>query len=174
RLSLLPRSVSLLAVVLIASVLMAPLTLGQEQPPVATWPVDPAVVLAEFNPPRDPWGPGHRGIDLAAEAGEPVRSIGPGNVAYVGVIAGKPVVAIKHPSGLRSTYEPVVAEVAIGALVQGGERIGIVADPSAPGARLGHCSARCLHLGLRYQGVYIDPMLLLRSRAILLPLGQVN
>jgi murein DD-endopeptidase MepM/ murein hydrolase activator NlpD len=102
-----------------------------------------------------------------------VRSIGPGRVAYVGLIAGKPVVAIQHASGLRSTYEPVVAEVTVGTQVHGGDRIGVVADPRAPGARLGHCSARCLHLGLRSQGVYIDPMLLLHSRAILLPLGQV-
>lgn len=163
-----------MAILLIAcSMRIAPQAIGQQQAPGVAWPIEPAIVIEPFDAPETPWGRGHRGIDLAAEPATPVRSIGPGRVAYVGVIAGKPVVAIEHPSGLRSSYEPVDAEVTVGSTVQSGDRIGVVADPDAPGARLGHCSARCLHLGLRSQGVYVDPMLLLRSRAVLLPQGQI-
>lgn len=151
----------------------APVSHALEPPPVAVWPVEPPVLLNAFDPPETAWGRGHRGIDLVAQVGTPVRAIGPGRVAFTGVTAGKPVIAIEHPGGLRSSYEPVSASVTLASIVQAGDTIGVVADPQAPGARLGHCSARCLHLGLRYQGQYVDPMALLRSRAILLPQGQV-
>ena len=146
---------------------------GQERTPGVAWPVEPAVVLQDFDPPARAWGRGHRGIDLQAAPGTQVRSVGPGQVAFVGVIAGKPVIAIDHPSGLRSSYEPVISVREVGDLVQAGDAIGVTADPRTPGARLGHCSARCLHLGLRAQGVYIDPLLVIRSGAILLPQEQV-
>jgi murein DD-endopeptidase MepM/ murein hydrolase activator NlpD len=137
-------------------------------PESITWPVDPPTVVEHFAAPATPWGRGHRGIDFLAAPGQSVYAIGPGRIVYVGVIAGKPVIAIEHPSGLRSSYEPVHASLSEGMLVQPGDVIGMVA------AAGGHCAKRCLHLGLRAWGRYVDPMLLLRSRAVLLPLGTVR
>src|SRR5262249_19725721 len=70
------------------------------------WPLSgsPAVVRG-FHPPALRYGPGHRGVDLAAAAGEPVLAAGAGTVVFAGVVAGRGVVSLSHPGGLRTTYE---------------------------------------------------------------------
>ena len=123
----------------------------------------PAIVRA-FDPPAEDWLPGHRGIDLRARTGTPVRSLTSGVVATAGPVAGKPVVTVVLPDGRRVTYEPVVATVARGDAVVRGELLGAVA-PSG-----GHCggSAGCVHVGLRDDDRYLDPARLL-ARAVLKP-----
>src|SRR5947209_1444726 len=71
------------------------------------WPLDgrPAVVRA-FAPPPRPWLPGHRGVDLGAAPGTIVRAAGAGTVSFAGRVAGRGVVSVAHPGGLRTTYEP--------------------------------------------------------------------
>ena len=64
-----------------------------------------------FAAPAGPFAPGHRGVDLAAAPGAPVRAAGDGVVAFAGRVAGRAVVSVDHPGGLRTTYEPVVAAV---------------------------------------------------------------
>ena len=93
-----------------------------------------------------------------------MRAAGDGRVAFVGTLAGRGVITIDH-GDLRTTYEPVEAEVALGERVRAGESIGTV------GTGTGHCgSGRCLHLGLRRGREYLDPMLLLgRTSARLRP-----
>jgi murein DD-endopeptidase MepM/ murein hydrolase activator NlpD len=130
------------------------------------WPLDPPVaVVAEFSAPAGPFGPGHRGVDLGGQVGDPVRSAGAGVVAFAGVVAGRGVVSVDHPGGLRTSYEPVTATLARG-------------DPVGAGAVLGrleavasHCPpAACLHWGLRRGGTYLDPRSLLGAvRVRLLP-----
>lgn len=139
--------------------------LGHSAPP-APWPVQPTAVLERFDPPEHPWGPGHRGIDLAAATGQPVRSMTPGRVGFAGTIAGKPVVTVLLADGRRVTYEPVHAAVASGSVVATGALLGHVA------ASGGHCGglAGCLHLGLKRGDEYLDPLLLVRRPAILVPL----
>lgn len=107
------------------------------------WPLagSPRVVRG-FQPPALPYGPGHRGIDLAADADAPVLAAGAGTVMFAGMVAGRGVVSVRHPGGLRTTYEPVSATVVTGAQVARGERIGTLA-PGHPG-----CPATvCLHWG---------------------------
>src|SRR5438105_2914584 len=78
--------------------------------PAWGWPVDGVpVVVRGFDPPPVPWATGHRGVDLRARAGAPVHAAGAGVVGYAGVLAGRGVVAIHHPDGLETTYEPVSA-----------------------------------------------------------------
>ncbi|MBD0291991.1 MAG: M23 family metallopeptidase [Jiangellaceae bacterium] len=124
-------------------------------------------VLRAFDPPAQPWLPGHRGVDLAATVGLPVYAAGDGVVAYAGLVAGRGVVVVRH--GLfRTTYEPVTGSVAVGQHVVAGDQIGVVS--SAPT----HCApATCLHWGLRKAATYLDPMGLLQTgRPRLLPLGE--
>ncbi|HKR50236.1 MAG TPA: M23 family metallopeptidase, partial [Pseudonocardiaceae bacterium] len=79
------------------------------------WPLPgrPAVVR-EFQAPTSPFGPGHRGVDLAAVAGAPVLAAGAGTVVFAGTVAGRGVVSVDHPGGLRTTYEPVLPTVTAG------------------------------------------------------------
>ncbi len=68
-----------------------------------------------------------------------------GTVAFAGRVAGRGVVSVDHPGGLRTTYEPVAARVSRG----DGSRRGTVAGP-ARAAAPSHClPATCLHWGLR-------------------------
>ena len=132
------------------------------------WPLTgDAVVTRPFQPPATAWGAGHRGVDLAAQVGEPVVSAGPGRVSYAGLLAGRGVVTVTHDGGLRTTYEPVTAEVVVGQQVTTGTVIGFLAT--------GHASCRpgttCLHWGLLRGDTYLDPLsLVTQGRLRLLPL----
>ena len=130
-------------------------------------PIDGARLVRRFDPPPQRWLPGHRGADLAAPAGTAVRAAGAGSIVYAGQIAGRGVVSIAHPGGLRTTYEPVlVGDHRPGDPVTVGERIGTLA-PGHPGCP----AAACLHWGLRRGADYLDPLALLGlGRVRLLPL----
>jgi murein DD-endopeptidase MepM/ murein hydrolase activator NlpD len=124
------------------------------------WPV-PGEVIRPFEPPQDPFGPGHRGIDIAAPLGTVVRAAQGGTVAFAGPVAGALFVSIDHPDGVRTTYS-WLSEVRVRA-----------GDPVAPGAPTGLTGAGHpgvppphLHFGARFAGQYIDPMLLLGGSVV--------
>lgn len=123
------------------------------------WPTPPPhQVVHAFDAPDHPFGPGHRGIDIAATAGGQVDAVEGGTVRFAGVVAGRGVVSVLHPDGLISTYEPVVAEVREGQEVGDGETLGVLETVAATTA---HCTGQhCLHLGARRGGEYLDPLLL--------------
>lgn len=127
--------------------------------PIFVWPLAGVpVVIGAFDPPAEPWLPGHRGVDLAAAMGQRVYASGTGTISFAGRVGGIGVVSITHPGGLRTTYEPVMASVHAGDAVGIGTPIGTI------GARLPHCApgpAACLHWGLIRAGVYLDPLMLL-------------
>lgn len=126
----------------------------------------PLAVVGAFRPPRSAWGAGHRGVDLAAPPGAVVRAAGAGTVAYAGRLAGRGVVTVVH-GPLRTTYEPVVASVRVGAQVAAGAALGGLAA-GHPGCPV----AACLHWGLLRGDDYLDPLALLRAAELrLLPLG---
>jgi murein DD-endopeptidase MepM/ murein hydrolase activator NlpD len=133
------------------------------------WPLTgDAVVTRPFQRPATAWGAGHRGVDLAGQVGQPVVSAGPGRVTYAGLLAGRGVVTVTHDGGLRTTYEPVTAEVVVGQQVTTGTVIGFLRDE-------GHASCRpgtaCLHWGLLRGDTYLDPLALItQGRLRLLPL----
>ena len=112
------------------------------------WPIAPPRIVAPFVAPAHEYGPGHRGIDLAAPEGSDVHSPAPGVVG----------------AGLVSTFERVVPGLAIGTVVDAGAVVGTVASG-------GHTPADAVHFGVREYGEYINPMLLLGGieRAVLLP-----
>ena len=124
-------------------------------------------MVRAFDPPDQPWLPGHRGVDLSARSGQPVLSAGAGRVTFAGTVAGRGVVTVTHSATLRTTYEPVRPRRPQGSVVAQGEVIGAVA------AVAGHCPpSTCLHWGAISAGVYIDPLgLVQRAHPVLLPLG---
>ena len=109
--------------------------------------------------PEKNWLPGHRGVDLAARTGQDILSPEDGVVAYVGVIAGVPVVSVDHPDGIRTTYQPVHATVSVGDEVAEGQPIGRMAPPNGD-----HDG---LHWGARTgKDAYINPLSLLDAPQI--------
>ncbi|VXB77546.1 M23 family metallopeptidase [Nocardioides sp. AX2bis] len=138
-----------------------------EQVPVGTWPLRPQPAVAHlFAPPPTPYAAGHRGVDLAAAAGQPVRAALPGTVTFAGSIAGRGVVVVDH-GDTRTTYEPVDASVRSGAEVDAGDPVGRVRPGPAS-----HCfPATCLHWGWIAGQTYLDPLLLVGAGPVrLLPL----
>ena len=120
-----------------------------------TWPVV-GPVLRPFDPPEDPYGAGHRGIDIATAVGTPTAAAQGGAVTFAGPIGGQLFVTIDHGGGLTSTYSWLSAiEVRKGQVVVQGERIGLT-GVGHPGGATPH-----LHLGAKLDGAYVDPMSLL-------------
>jgi murein DD-endopeptidase MepM/ murein hydrolase activator NlpD len=158
-----------LLTLLTAVLVLAPAgSVARAGPPGWEWPLPaPHVVVGVFDPPAEPWLAGHRGVDLRGHVREPVLAAGDGVVAFAGRVGGVPVVSVRHPDGLLTTYQPVTATVEAGDGVRAGQRIGRL---TAAGS---HCApAACLHWGLRRgPDDYLDPLLLVAAtRVRLVPL----
>ncbi|MGW3995048.1 M23 family metallopeptidase [Amycolatopsis sp. NPDC004772] len=124
--------------------------------PRLSWPLSPVPVITKyFDAPETPFGPGHRGVDLAAVPGQDVLAADQGVVVFAGLVGGRPVLSVDHDGGLRTTYEPVVSKVAVGDQVYRGQVLGTVL-PGHPGCAV----AACLHWGVRRGDEYIDPLAL--------------
>jgi murein DD-endopeptidase MepM/ murein hydrolase activator NlpD len=114
------------------------------------WPVDaPHAISRPFIAPATPYSAGHRGIDIRAPIGV-VYAPTAGVVSFVGVVVDRPVVSIRHPGGLVTSYEPVESALAAGEPVRRGDVIGFVVG--------GHCASPCLHFGVRLNGQYVSPL----------------
>lgn len=142
--------------------------------PRLRWPLQPRPVVARaFDPPAARWNRGHRGVDLTGTPGQPVYAAGPGTVVFAGELAGRPLVSVAHPGGLRTSYEPVRPAVRAGQLVQAGSPLGVLLA-GHPG-----CSTACLHWGAMWgpasRADYVDPLGLVADTPIRLkPLGRVR
>ncbi|MFI8088745.1 M23 family metallopeptidase [Streptomyces sp. NPDC086080] len=124
------------------------------------WPVGVRPrVLRGWEPPATVYARGHRGVDLAAAPGAPVRAVAAGRVRFAGRVAGRGVVSVELAGTgdppLRTTYEPVRASVTEGDEVTAGEVIGAV-EPTGS-----HCTVPCVHWGLLKADTYLDPLTLL-------------
>jgi murein DD-endopeptidase MepM/ murein hydrolase activator NlpD len=129
------------------------------------WPVPAPHTLARpFVAPATPYAAGHRGIDIRAAGGVEVRAPDDGVVHFAGFVVDRPVISIRHPGGVLSSFEPVEPLVATGDRVARGDVIGVLLP--------GHCASPCLHLGARIDGEYVNPLLFLGGldHAVLYPL----
>lgn len=137
--------------------------------PLWSWPVPaPHPVLRAYLAPPSRYGAGHRGIDVGGAPGAVVTAPDDGVVVFAGRIVDRGVLAIEHPGGVRSSFEPVTPTVRAGEVVHRGEAVAVVTPAGAHGAGV-------LHIGARLHGEYISPLLLLGGlrRAVLLSLeGQ--
>ena len=110
-------------------------------------------VTRGFDPGRPFEGGRHRGVDLAAAPGTPVRAACSGPVAFAGRIGGAGIVTLRC-GPWRVTHMPL-ATIAARGFAKRGAVIGTVArSPDHAG----------LHLGVRRDGTrfgYVDPLLFL-------------
>jgi murein DD-endopeptidase MepM/ murein hydrolase activator NlpD len=121
-------------------------------PPGRVPPLRPPVqgpLVRGFEPPSGPYGPGHRGIDLRSPPGAMVSAPAGGRVVFAGPVAGLRWVSVEVASGVVVTVGPLIRPVvAAGQQVVALFRLGRLAT--------GHRGG--LHLGLRVDGVYVDPL----------------
>jgi hypothetical protein len=117
-------------------------------------PVDGAVARP-FAAPLTSYGAGHRGVDLVAAPGTPVRAASDGVVVFAGSVAGSLHVVIRHSTDVRTGYS-FLRSIAVrtGEGVRRGAVVG-AAGGSGPDHEPG-----VLHFGLRIKGRYVDPMVL--------------
>jgi murein DD-endopeptidase MepM/ murein hydrolase activator NlpD len=130
------------------------------------WPVSPRpAVTRGFDAPSPNWNRGHRGVDLAGIPDQPVYAAGGGTVVFAGVLAGRPVISVAHPGGLRTSYEPVQAEVRPGQTVTTGQLLGtlLAGHPGCP-------APACLHWGAMWGAAahadYVNPLGLLAETPV--------
>jgi murein DD-endopeptidase MepM/ murein hydrolase activator NlpD len=117
-----------------------------------TWPVVGPVIRG-FDPPDSPYGSGHRGIDIAAPVGTPVRAAAAGVVTFAGPVGGRLFLTIDHGAGLESRYSFLSALTARrGDAVSEGQ---VVARSGT-----GHTGDLVpnLHVGVLLHDVYVDPL----------------
>ena len=125
------------------------------------WPVS-GPVIRSFDAPQDPYGTGHRGIDIAAPAGTPVVAAERGTVTFAGSVAGQLFVSIAHAGDVVSTYSWLSATlVHRGDTVTRGQAIGR-SGTGHPGST----EPEHLHLGVKLAGTYVDPLDYLSPRSL--------
>ena len=154
----------ILAAAVALAVVLAPVARAEDGR--LDWPLRPRpAVLRMFDAPSPNWNRGHRGVDLAGVPGQPVYAAAAGTVVFAGELAGRPLVSIAHPGGLRTSYEPVQPSIRVGQLVDAGTVVGELAA--------GHdgCAApACLHWGAMWGAAsradYVDPLGLVASTPI--------
>jgi murein DD-endopeptidase MepM/ murein hydrolase activator NlpD len=124
------------------------------------WPVTGPVIRG-FDPPEDPYSAGHRGIDIATAFGTAIRAPAAGVVTFSGKVGGQLFITLDHGDGLSSTYSWLSSTaVHKGDHVSGGATIGAT-GAGHPGSSVAH-----LHLGVKLDGGYIDPMIMLAPLSV--------
>ncbi|WP_336922762.1 M23 family metallopeptidase [Aquipuribacter sp. SD81] len=112
--------------------------------------------VRRFEAPPHAYGPGHRGVDLAAVPGEVLRAPAAGTVVFAGPVAGRGVVVVasgQGPQATRHALEPAEALVPVGTVVGAGDPVArLAASPRHAG-----CAVSCVHWGVRVAGRYVDP-----------------
>lgn len=107
-----------------------------------------------YDAPEDPFAPGHRGVDVGAPEGSPVRSSAAGVVSFAGSVAGNRTVTVDHREGLLTTYSFLgEVRVARGTPVEPGEVVGTVGRGHSNSSLPPH-----VHLSARRNGIYFDPL----------------
>ena len=154
-----------LAVVLLALALVAP---GAEAREPWSWPVR-GELIGPYRNGDDPYAAGqHRGIDIAAPAGTPVRAASGGTVRFAGPLGSAGNVVSIRTDGLDASYLHLGSIVVrVGTRVSAGERIGTVGTTGRRSASEPH-----LHLGVREAGerhAYRDPLTFLPPPAATRP-----
>jgi murein DD-endopeptidase MepM/ murein hydrolase activator NlpD len=103
----------------------------------------PGPVHDPYRPPPCRWCPGNRGIDFAANAGDPVAAVADGTIVFAGSV-GDDLFVVESVDDLRVTYG-YLGEIAVtvGQRVRRAEVIGRAQGP--------------VHVGLRRSTTYLDP-----------------
>lgn len=144
---------------------------GSQRSAPTNWvtPVPAMETIEAFDPPDKPWLKGHRGIDVLALEGEPLRAPTGGTVRFAGPVAGVATVSILTESDHVLTFQPAATSLKKGESFTAGEQIGTVGSG-------GHCQRSCLHIGAwpaASDRRYVDPGKFFgQEQSALLPLSR--
>jgi murein DD-endopeptidase MepM/ murein hydrolase activator NlpD len=116
------------------------------------WPVSGPITRA-FDPPGSPYGSGHRGIDIAVPFGTVIVAPNSGTVTFAGKVGGTLFLSIGHGGGIASTYSWVSALV-----VHKGDAVTSGEPVARTGAGHPGDLIPSLHLGVKLNGAYVDPL----------------
>jgi murein DD-endopeptidase MepM/ murein hydrolase activator NlpD len=152
---------------------LAPVEPRSPRVPALWMPVTGPLVRG-FDARAGPYGPGHRGIDIAAPVGELVRAPTAGRVVFAGPVAGVNWVTLVVAPGVLVTLGPLLDPVVTATRVRSRAPVGRI-GPGHPATRAAPASPAApaaLHLSVRVDGVYVDPLVYLvdRPRPRLVPL----
>jgi septal ring factor EnvC (AmiA/AmiB activator) len=134
----------------------------------ALWMPVTGPLVRGFDAQAGPYGPGHRGIDIAAPVGELVGAPAAGRVVFAGPVAGVTWVTLEVAPGVLVTLGPLLDPVATATRVRSKAPVGRI----GPGHAATPAAPATLHLSVRVDGVYVDPLVYLvdRPRPRLVPL----
>lgn len=111
-------------------------------------------LIRVYDAPDDPYAAGHRGADVAAASGTPVKASADGTVSFAGSVAGNRSVTLDHGNGLQTTYSYLATSIVItGQKLKLGAQVGTV-GAGHPNSGLGPH----VHLSARRSGTYFDPL----------------
>lgn len=127
----------------------------------------PLEVSGPYRAPPHKYGSGHRGIDVPATPGEVILAPTSATVSFAGPVAGRGVISLRVTEQTVVSFEPVAAELSQGDAVPRGTKIGTVASG-------GHCYAECVHIGVRIEGEYVNPMRFFANRPVLMPWDEAG
>lgn len=119
-------------------------------------------ILRLFALPNGQYRAGHRGIDLSAGAETHIRAPINATVSFVGVVVDRPVLSLSLDKAVTISFEPVTTHLALGDQVTRGQVIGMLADEP-------HCRVPCVHMGVRINNEYQNPLKFLVAKPVLLP-----
>ncbi|MBW3537408.1 MAG: peptidoglycan DD-metalloendopeptidase family protein [Actinobacteria bacterium] len=132
------------AVAVLLSLVAPPADASAQARAVSYVPPLDAPVVDGFRPPASQFAAGNRGVDYAAEPGDPVRAAAAGQVVFAGRIGSDFHVVVLHADGVRTSYSFMQSGA-----VRRGDRVD-------QGDVVGTAGGR-VHFGARAGSAYLDP-----------------
>jgi septal ring factor EnvC (AmiA/AmiB activator) len=118
-------------------------------------------LLRGFDAVAGPFGAGHRGLDFGAASGAAVRAPAKGRITFAGKVVGTTWLTIEVAPAVLVTLGPLkTVATSVGRKVAVGEAVGTLAPghPIVSPSPTQPTDLAALHLGLRVNGVYVDPL----------------
>ena len=118
------------------------------------WPLDAGIISSEYG---QRWGKMHKGLDIAADSGEPVYAVAAGQVIYAGdgLSGYGNVVILKHDNKVTSLYAHNSAlKVKVGDEVKQGDLVALLGST-------GHSTGPHVHFEFRDGDTPVNPHTLL-------------
>jgi murein DD-endopeptidase MepM/ murein hydrolase activator NlpD len=118
------------------------------------WPLDAGIISSEYG---QRWGKMHKGLDIAADSGEPVYAVAAGEVIYAGdgLRGYGNVVILKHDDTITSLYaHNSQLKVKPGDAVKQGDLIALLGST-------GHSTGPHVHFEFRQGDIAVNPHALL-------------